>query len=300
LRCPPPTDDNPAEHRGVDVEDDNSLTRTVDRLVGLRLRQFQQATGLPAVFGGATAPRQGERELRIGHARGTLGSSLIGLHVGAGRGLGGSALVSGVLRVVRDYASARAITHDFDGIVVQQERMSSLFALPIMTGGVVGGIVYGAVRGPHRIGDVVLERATAFGASLERELTGLLTSPAPHSTDPDPAGLRHARAAVGELTELARTTGDAAVRRKLDQLIVDLRSVVDDVEPAGEDEQRYLAPREAEVLRLVAVGMANVQVGAALGLSTETVRAYLRSAMRKLDVHNRTAAVHTARRRGLI
>ncbi|MCF7552274.1 response regulator transcription factor [Pseudonocardia sp. WMMC193] len=58
------------------------------------------------------------------------------------------------------------------------------------------------------------------------------------------------------------------------------------------------APRETEVLRLVAVGMSNRDVAQATGLATETVKAYLRNAMRRLGVSNRTAAVHAAREQG--
>jgi DNA-binding CsgD family transcriptional regulator len=61
-----------------------------------------------------------------------------------------------------------------------------------------------------------------------------------------------------------------------------------------------LAPRELDALRLVAVGASNVEIAAQLGLSPETVKAYLRTAMRKLDVHNRTAAVHAARLAGIL
>lgn len=273
------------------MDDDTSPTPTAARLVGLRLRQLQRATGLPAVFGGATAPRRSGRELHITHVRGTIGTSLLDLRVGPGRGLGGSVLASGALRTVPDYASTRSITHDFDEIVVAQERLSSIFALPVTVAGVVRAIIYGAVRGPHRIGDAVLERASAFGTALEQELAGVLTRPA------TPV-LPHSRAAVAELVELARTTGDAATRRRLDQLVADLREVVGGAAPTAG--QPALAPREVEVLRLVAVGMTNGEVAGELGLSVETVRAYLRSATRRLGVHNRTAAVHAARVLGLL
>jgi DNA-binding CsgD family transcriptional regulator len=56
-----------------------------------------------------------------------------------------------------------------------------------------------------------------------------------------------------------------------------------------------LAPRERDVLRIAAVGASNVEIAAELGLSPQTVKAYMRAAMRKLGVHNRTAALHAAR-----
>ncbi|HJQ47041.1 MAG TPA: helix-turn-helix transcriptional regulator [Amycolatopsis sp.] len=61
-----------------------------------------------------------------------------------------------------------------------------------------------------------------------------------------------------------------------------------------------LASREIDALRRVAVGASNVEIAARLGLSPETVKAYLRTAMRKLDVHNRTAAAHAAREAGAL
>ena len=278
--------------------DDHSSTHIVDRLVGMRLHQFQRATGLPVVFGGATAPHGLRRELRIGHVRGAFGNGLVDLSVGAGRGLGGSAIVSGSLRRVHDYASTRAITHDFDGIVVQQEHLSSIFALPIVVGDVVEAVVYGAVRGPQRIGDIVLERATNFGSSLQQELKKLLT---PKAKRAEPTTLHHTRAAIAELTELARTTSDGARRSALDRLVAELHDIVgEDLRSETVDTPQHLTPREVDVLRLVAVGMTNSEVAVSLGLTTETVRAYLRSAMRKLGVRNRTEAAHIARRVGAL
>ena len=61
-----------------------------------------------------------------------------------------------------------------------------------------------------------------------------------------------------------------------------------------------LAPRDLDALRPVAVGASNLEIAARLGLSPETDKAYLRSAMRRLGVHNRTAAVHAARITGVL
>jgi DNA-binding NarL/FixJ family response regulator len=61
-----------------------------------------------------------------------------------------------------------------------------------------------------------------------------------------------------------------------------------------------LSDREAEVLRLVAVGKANKEIGHALSLSEETVKAHLKNIFAKLDVADRTHAVTVAARRGII
>ena len=53
-------------------------------------------------------------------------------------------------------------------------------------------------------------------------------------------------------------------------------------------------------LRLVAIGKANKQVAAELGLSEETVKGHLKSIFSKLDVADRTHAVTVAARRGII
>ncbi|WP_313949974.1 response regulator transcription factor [Frankia casuarinae] len=61
-----------------------------------------------------------------------------------------------------------------------------------------------------------------------------------------------------------------------------------------------LTPRELEVLAQVSLGLSNVETARRLTVSPETVKAYLRSIMRKLGVRNRTAAVHAARQMGML
>jgi DNA-binding NarL/FixJ family response regulator len=61
-----------------------------------------------------------------------------------------------------------------------------------------------------------------------------------------------------------------------------------------------LTPRERDVLRLLAEGLSNEQVGQQLFISAETVRTHVRSAMGKLEADTRTHAVATAIRRSLI
>lgn len=61
-----------------------------------------------------------------------------------------------------------------------------------------------------------------------------------------------------------------------------------------------LSAREIEVLRRLAAGKSNKEIGAELFISEGTVKTHVKSIFSKLDVVSRTEAVATATRRGLI
>ena len=61
-----------------------------------------------------------------------------------------------------------------------------------------------------------------------------------------------------------------------------------------------LSAREIEVLACMALGGANKTIAHRLSLSEDTVKAHIRSIFSKLDVTDRTQAVTTALRRGII
>lgn len=61
-----------------------------------------------------------------------------------------------------------------------------------------------------------------------------------------------------------------------------------------------LTQREREVLRLLADGFSNEEIGKQLFISAETVRTHVRKAMNKLDADTRTQAVAKALRESLI
>jgi DNA-binding NarL/FixJ family response regulator len=65
------------------------------------------------------------------------------------------------------------------------------------------------------------------------------------------------------------------------------------------DEEK-LAPRELDILRLVAQGLTKAAVADELGISPHSVSGYLRRAFDKLHVHSLPAAVSAAIRRGLL
>lgn len=61
-----------------------------------------------------------------------------------------------------------------------------------------------------------------------------------------------------------------------------------------------LTQRERDVLRLLADGKSNEEIGKELFISAKTVRTHIRKAMNKLDADTRTQAVATALRQSLI
>lgn len=58
-----------------------------------------------------------------------------------------------------------------------------------------------------------------------------------------------------------------------------------DVEPPTPPGTEVLSPREREVLRFIAQGRANKEIGAQLGISTRTVEAHRQALMKKLGIH---------------
>jgi DNA-binding NarL/FixJ family response regulator len=64
--------------------------------------------------------------------------------------------------------------------------------------------------------------------------------------------------------------------------------------------QPRLTPREIMVVELIATGMRNKEIAAALRISEDTAEVHIRNIFVKLNVKDRTAAVTVALRRGII
>lgn len=62
----------------------------------------------------------------------------------------------------------------------------------------------------------------------------------------------------------------------------------------------HLTPREVEVLRLLARGFSNKEIGTELHVSETTAKWFVKNILQKLDVRDRTAAVTTALARGIL
>jgi len=66
------------------------------------------------------------------------------------------------------------------------------------------------------------------------------------------------------------------------------------------DVHQQLTDRELEVLRLLATGLSNNQIGEQLYISATTAKFHVSNIMRKLEVSRRAEAVYAASKRGLI
>jgi DNA-binding NarL/FixJ family response regulator len=67
-----------------------------------------------------------------------------------------------------------------------------------------------------------------------------------------------------------------------------------------QDGQPRLTPRELEIVRLLARGMTNREIGRAALISDSTVKFHVRGIMRKLEVHHRAEVVYAATKLGIL
>ena len=77
-------------------------------------------------------------------------------------------------------------------------------------------------------------------------------------------------------------------------------SMVLDALKGGSATAEALSAREIEVLKLLAEGMSNKEIGAALFISATTAKFHISNILRKLKVSRRAEAVYVAGRQGLL
>ena len=279
------------------------------------LLHLLRGTGLPVAFGGLVQPG-GPARMTITELAGTTTGALRGLAIQAGAGLGGKALALGLPVRVDDYPVARSISHEYDGPVAA-EGLHSVVAVPVVVRRQVRAVLYGAVRQRLLLGDRLVAAAVDAGRELERRLTdrdaardALTTlrtaapgtaagghSPIAAAVGPDWEEVRRAHA---ELRGLLHRIDDPALRDRLDAVADRLAGAATAPGGAPPGPASPLSPRETDVLACVALGCTNADVADQLGLRPETVKSYLRSAMRKLGAHTRLEVVVAARRAGLL
>ncbi|PVC84791.1 helix-turn-helix transcriptional regulator [Streptomyces sp. CS090A] len=264
-------------------------------LAGLR-----RTSGLPVAFGGLLSDA---RHARIAELDGARTGALRGLVISAGSGLGGKAIALARPCAVTDYPVSRHISHEYD-TAVAAEGLRSVVAVPVVVRRTVRGVLYGALRTPVSLGDRTFDAAVAAARDVEqalavrdevRELLALTQEQAAAG----PGAWEDVREAHRQLRALAPRVADPALRDALLAVCGRLASASGARATPAAMEVR-LAPREVDVVACVAAGATNAAAARQLGLRPETVKGYLRSAMRKLGAHTRLEAVVAARRAGLL
>jgi len=266
------------------------------------LGRIRRVTGLPVAFGGVVAADG--RHLRLSDFAGTATLALHGLVVSAGNGLGGRVVTTARPARVEDYAADPRISHEYDAPVTA-EGLRAIAAVPVAMGGSVLAVLYAGTREPLAVGSRALDAmgrvALRVGTEItvrrevarrmaELETAAARSAPATTAREWEEVRLAHA-----DLRTLAAETTDAALKARL-QGIADRLTAAS---PAGAA-ANPLSPRERDVLAMVAVGCGNAEAARRLGLLPETVKSYLRNAMRKLGTHGRVETIVTARRLGFL
>ncbi|GAA2895748.1 helix-turn-helix transcriptional regulator [Streptosporangium fragile] len=268
------------------------------------LAAVRAATGLPVTFGGPVT----RGDLCLRELVGTGTGALRGLKVAAGAGLGGRVIVMRRPLAVRDYPNDTGISHEYDR-AVGAEGLLSIVAAPVLVSGQVRAVLYAGLRQAVPLGDRVVDEVAARAHRLARDLAADDEARRRVAALAE-AGTRRSsgealtageweeiRKIFAELRTLATEVGDAGVRARLERACERFTAV-----SRGEAvaDRPSLTPREVDTLAHVALGCSNAEIAARLAVSAETVKSYLRSAMHKLGVHTRLAAVSAARATGYL
>ncbi|MCX4097038.1 LuxR C-terminal-related transcriptional regulator [Nocardia sp. alder85J] len=283
--------------------------RDIDALRA-QLREAATTSGMPVVFGGSV--RDGT--LILSEFLGTRTGAMRGLMIPPDSGLGGSVVAGGRPSAVADYPAAATITHHYDA-PVGAEGLRAVLAVPVVVDGRSRAVLYAACRDAGPIGASAAEAMMRAGRRLARELAirdevdrrlRLRESGAARDREPGRPDRPPWAAALGEelrdihaeMRGIAQSVAEAGARDRLRDLADRLVRLV--TGSGAVVAAPALSPRELDVLAHIALGCTNAEAAHRLSLRPETVKAYLRSAMVKLDAHTRHEAVVVARRLGLL
>lgn len=275
---------------------------SVEQLVADGVRELARRTRFPVAFGGLVE----DGGVTVSSIVGNRTHSLDGLKVRPERGLGGRAMIELRPRMTNNYRTSQQITHDYD-VYVLGEGLRTLLALPIVVDGRPRGVLYAGSWEESQIGGVTTAPAMGVAQRLAAELRirdevdrrMREMTPQPTLNAPLQEDLRESfaelRSIAAEISDDTLRTRIAAVERRLLGLSEPPVSTV-----TAPIQTVRLSPRETDVLACAALGSTNAEIAAQLGLREGTVKAYLGSAMSKLDASTRHAAVARARRAGLL
>ncbi len=265
------------------------------------LARMRDSTGLPLTFGGEVT--SGLR-VRLSQFAGPSTGALRGVTLECGRGLGGKVVALRRPIVVNDYLQAPGISHHYDHIIAA-EGLRAMAAAPVVVGRTVRAVLYGALRSAVPLGDRVVQSVVESAREVEQHLAvrdevtrRLAWLDRYDASTPDRPQWELVREAYAELRVISQNVEDSVLRQQIRGVCERLSALGRSEPSAGTAPE--LSARELDVLACVALGWTNAQVAKDLGVTVETVKSYLRSAMRKLLARSRMEAVVNARRHGLL
>lgn len=274
-----------------------------DELVARAVRELARRTRFPVAFGGLIE----EGVVSVTSIVGNRTRALDGLRVRPERGLGGRAMMELRPRMTSDYGSSQQITHDYD-VFVLGEGLRTLLALPIVVQGRPRGVLYAGAWDEEQIGGVTTAPAMQVAQSVADELRirdevqRRMRAASGGGDAVAPPQREELRESFAELRSIAAAVDDAELRARIAQVERRLVTLAGDAVPISTAPVPtvHLSPRETDVLACAALGSTNAEIAAQLGLREGTVKAYLGTAMSKLDASTRHSAVTRARRAGLL
>ncbi|HWK78187.1 LuxR C-terminal-related transcriptional regulator [Microbacterium sp.] len=270
------------------------------------VRELARRTRFPVAFGGLFE----DGMVSVTSIVGTRTRSIEGLGVRPDRGLGGRAMAELRPRMTSDYGASRHITHDYDEFILG-EGLRTLLAVPIIVGGRSRGVLYAGAWKEAPVGGVTTAPAmnvaddVASELRIRDEVDRRVRALAPQGQILSSSDREELRESFAELRSISAEVTDSALRTRLSRLEKTLLTFAGDATPATGPITRpiptvQLSPRETDVLACVALGGTNAEIASQLGLREGTVKAYLGTAMSKLDASTRHAAVARARRAGIL
>jgi DNA-binding CsgD family transcriptional regulator len=272
-------------------------------LVARAVRELARRTRFPVAFGGLLD----DGVVHVTTIVGNRTRSLDGLRVRPERGLGGRAMMELRPRMTSDYGSSQQITHDYDMFVLG-EGLRTLLAVPIVVSGRSRGVLYAGAWDETQVVGVTTAPAMQVAQSIADELrirdeVECRLRAQGESTEAVTAPQREElRESFTELRRIGAEVDDAALRERIarvERRLVALSGETVTTATAPVTTVR-LSPRETDVLACAALGETNSEIAAHLGLRQGTVKAYMGTAMAKLDASSRHSAVSRARRAGLL
>jgi DNA-binding CsgD family transcriptional regulator len=272
-----------------------------DRLLGPALLRLRAATGVDATMAGPVA--LAGRRLVVTNLHGLLTSTMHGLVVTPGAGIGGKALQMARPVAVNDYLHSTAVSHHFDHKVAQ-EHIHGAFAVPVPVGRDIRAVLYGLARTTQPLGDRVLATAATVAAGLGGELAIEVevarrlraAEQQRHHLQRRDEAANDFREIYEELQSIAQATSDRFVQDRILRVCDRMAPQM----PSTAGRAPLLTVREREVLTRIALGHTNHEVAEQLSIMPTTVKTYLKNTMHKLGTRNRVETIHAARRAGFL